>query len=95
LFGPKFQTSGPARFFVTTKVGFVNFSTSTGSIPAGFTGAVNGITEGNTKFAFYPGAGVEGFWGPVGLRLEAGDNIYFDNGARNNFRVTFGPQFRF
>ena len=95
LFGPKFQTSGPVRFFVTTKVGLVNFSTSTGSIPSGFTSAVSGITEGDTKFAFYPGAGVEGFWGPIGLRLEAGDNIYFDDGARNNFRVTFGPQFRF
>jgi len=95
LFGPKFQTSGPVRFFVTTKVGLVNFSTSTGSIPSGFTSAVSGITEGDTKFAFYPGAGVEGFWGPIGLRLEAGDNIYFDDGARNNFRVTLGPQFRF
>jgi hypothetical protein len=97
LFGPKFQTSGPVRFFVTTKVGLINFSTSVNNegIPSGFTGAVNGVTAGDTKFAFYPGAGVEGFWGPIGLRLEAGDNLYFDNGARNNLRVTFGPQFRF
>jgi hypothetical protein len=43
----------------------------------------------------YPGAGVEGFWGPIGLRLEAGDEIYFDNGTRNNLKVTFGPTFRF
>jgi opacity protein-like surface antigen len=95
LFGPKFQTSGPVRFFVTTKVGLINFSTETGSIPSGFTSSINGITDGDTKFAFYPGAGVEGFWGPIGLRLEAGDNLYFDNGTRNNLRVTFGPQFRF
>ncbi len=96
LFGPKFQTSGPVRFFVTTKVGLINFSTSTDeSVQSGFTGAINGVTAGDTKFAFYPGAGVEGFWGPIGLRLEAGDNMYFDNGTRNNFRVTFGPQFRF
>jgi hypothetical protein len=96
LFGPKFQTSGPVRFFVTTKVGLINFSTSVNeTVPSGFTGAVNGITEGDTKFAFYPGAGVEGFLGPIGLRLEAGDDLYFDNGARNNLRVTFGPQFRF
>jgi hypothetical protein len=96
LFGPKFQTSGPVRFFVTTKVGLINFSTSVDpSILSGFTGGVNAITAGDTKFAFYPGAGVEGFWGPIGLRLEAGDNIYFDNGTRNNLRVTFGPQFRF
>jgi Outer membrane protein beta-barrel domain len=95
LVGPKFQTSGPVRFFVTTKVGLINFSTETGSIPGGFTSSINGITDGDTKFAFYPGVGVEGFWGPIGLRLEAGDNMYFDNGTRNNFRVTFGPQFRF
>lgn len=30
-----------------------------------------------------------------GLRLEAGDDTYFDNGARNNLRVTFGPTLRF
>jgi hypothetical protein len=96
LFGPKFQTSGPVRFFVTTKVGLINFSTSVDpSVLSGFTGGVNAITAGDTKFAFYPGAGVEGFWGPIGLRLEAGDNMYFDNGTRNNLRVTFGPQFRF
>jgi hypothetical protein len=96
LFGPKFQTSGPVRFFVTTKVGLINFSTSVNEgIPSGFMGAVNGITAGDTKFAFYPGAGVEGFLGPIGLRLEAGDDLYFDNGTRNNLRVTFGPQFRF
>jgi hypothetical protein len=38
---------------------------------------------------------VEGLMGPVGLRLEFGDDIYFDNGARNNLRVSFGPTFRF
>jgi hypothetical protein len=95
LVGPKFQTSGPVRFFVTTKVGFINFSNSDQSAASGFVGALGGVTAGDTKFDFYPGAGVEGFWGPIGLRLEAGDSIYFDGGARNNFRVTFGPQFRF
>ena len=96
LFGPKFQTgSGPFRAFVTGKVGFVNFSTSTQNPPNGFNNAINGITAGDTKFALYPGGGIEGFWGPIGLRAEVGDEIYFDNGAQNNFRVTFGPQFRF
>jgi len=97
LFGPKFQagTSGPIRVFVTGKVGFVNFSTSNQNAPAGFTGSLGGVTSGDTRFALYPAGGIEGFWGPVGLRLEAGDNIYFDNGAQNNLRVTFGPTFRF
>ena len=43
----------------------------------------------------YPAAGVEAFAGPIGLRLEAGDDVYFHSGAHNNLRVTIGPQFRF
>jgi len=95
LFGPKFQTTGPLRIFATGKVGFINFSTSHESVPAGFEGALGGVTSGDTRFALYPAGGVEGFWGPFGLRLEVGDEIYFDDGARNNLRVTFGPQIRF
>jgi hypothetical protein len=97
LFGPKFQagTSGPVRLFATGKVGFVNFSTSDQNAPAGFTSSLGAVTAGDTRFALYPGGGVEGFWGPFGLRLEVGDEIYFDNGARNNLKVTFGPTFRF
>jgi hypothetical protein len=97
LFGPKFQagTSGPVRVFVTGKLGFVNFDTSNQSAPAGFTSSLGAVTNGDTRFALYPGGGIEGFWGPFGLRLEAGDEIYFDNGAQNNLKVTFGPTFRF
>jgi opacity protein-like surface antigen len=96
LFGPKFSTGGgPVRLFATGKVGFVNFSTSTQNAPNGFNNAINGITSGNTRFALYPGGGVEAFWGPIGLRADVGDEIYFDNGAHNNLRVTFGPHFRF
>jgi opacity protein-like surface antigen len=95
LFGPKFQTSGPFRAYVTGKLGFVNFGTSDQNATAGFRGALGSVTDGNTRFALYPGAGVEGFWGPIGLRLEVGDEVYFDDGAQNNLKVTFGPQFRF
>ena len=97
LFGPKFQagTSGPFRAFVTGKLGFVNFSTSNQSALAGFKGSLGAVTSGNTRFAIYPGAGVEAFWGPFGLRLDAGDAIYFDNGAQNNINVEFGPHLRF
>jgi hypothetical protein len=97
LFGPKFQagSSGPFRAFVTGKVGFINFSSSTQNPPEGFTSAIGDVTTGNTHVAFYPGAGIEGFWGPFGLRLEAGDEIYLSNGARNNVKVEFGPTFRF
>jgi len=97
LFGPKFQagTSGPFRVYVTGKVGFVNFDSNHQGAPAGFTSSLEAVTNGDTRFALYPGAGVEGFWGPFGLRLEAGDEVYFDNGAQNNLKVTFGPTFRF
>lgn len=95
LFGPKFQTgSGPFRIFVTGKLGFVNFDVNNQNVPSGFTSQV-GLTSGATYFALYPGAGVEGFAGPIGIRLEAGDDIFFNNGGHNNLRVSIGPQFRF
>jgi hypothetical protein len=95
FFGPKFQTgSGPLRFFVTGKVGFNNFSITNQNATQGFVNTV-GLTNGTTAFAVYPGGGFEAFAGPIGLRAEIGDNIYFRKGAHNNLRVTFGPQFRF
>ena len=96
LFGPKFQTNaGPFRAFATFKAGLINFTTTNANAQAGFNGALGSVTSGNTRAAIYPGLGVEGFWGPFGLRLDAGDAIYFDNGTRNNLKVTFGPAFRF
>jgi hypothetical protein len=95
FFGPKFQTgSGPFRVFVTGKVGFDNFSINNQNATSGFVNTV-GLTNGATFFAIYPGGGIEAFAGPIGLRAEIGDDIYFNNGGHNNLRVTFGPQFRF
>jgi hypothetical protein len=95
LFGPKFQTSaGPFRAFATFKAGFINFSTSNSGAASGFNTALGAVTAGDTRPAIYPGVGVEGFWGLFGLRLEAGDSIYFDNGTRNNLKITFGPAIR-
>jgi len=96
LFGPKFGTSGgPVRLFGTFTAGLLNFSVSNQNASAGFQSALNDVTTGNTAAAIYPGAGLEGFWGPIGLRLDAGDEIYFKNGTHNNLRVTFGPTLRF
>ena len=98
LFGPRFQfgTSGPFRAFVTGKAGFIEWSTS-GKAPSGTTFADSfGQFGGNsTMFAAYPGGGVETYLGPLGIRVEAGDEIYANNGAHNNLRVTFGPSIRF
>lgn len=99
FFGPKFQigTSQPFRAFVDGKLGFIDFSTNTSGVVSGstFTGAVNGVGNGGTHLAFFPGGGIEGFIGPVGLRLDAGDEIYLNNGTHNNLRVTLGPTLRF
>lgn len=99
LFGPKFQigTSSPVRAFVTGKMGFVNFSYSNPNVVSGttFSNSVNGVGGPGTHLAFYPGGGLEFFVGPIGIRAEAGDEIYLDNGAYNNLRVTFGPTIRF
>jgi hypothetical protein len=96
LFGPKFQTGGgPVRFFGTFKAGLLNFSVSDQNASSGFQSALNDVTTGNTAAAIYPGLGLEGFLGPIGLRLDAGDEIYFKNGTHNNLRITFGPTIRF
>jgi hypothetical protein len=98
LFGPKFQIgTGNFRAFVTGKLGFMDFSTSSPNNVTGtqFNNAISGVGGSGTHLAFYPGGGFEGFWGPFGMRLEAGDEIYLNNGAYNNLRVTVGPTLRF
>lgn len=98
LFGPKFQfgSSGPFRAFLTGKVGFLEFSTGGGS-PSGnsFSNNLGQFGGTSTHFAAYPGGGIEAFFGPLGLRAEAGDEIFWDNGTYNNLRVAVGPTFRF
>lgn len=102
LFGPKFQfgTSGPFRAFLEAKAGFIDFSTScNNSAPAGsgscFSGSLANFGGSSTHFAAFPGGGIEAFWGPIGFRVDAGDELYVNNGTHNNLRVTFGPTLRF
>jgi hypothetical protein len=96
LFGPKLQPSGGFRPFVTFKAGFVDFRLTPSLIPySDVVSAISGIRSSNLNFALYPAGGVEANLGPVGLRLEFGDEVYFNNGAHNNLRITFGPQIRF
>ena len=91
LFGPKFQVgTGAFRAFVTAKGGFLNFSTN-----HNLTGQFNGIPNGDTNGVFYPAGGIEAYAGILGIRVEVGDEMYFDNGANHNLRITAGPQIRF
>ena len=95
-FGPKLQTSGPVRFFVTAKGGFDDFGFSNAPATLGtFTGTVSRLRADNVNAVFYPGGGVETFLGPIGLRLDVGDEMYFNHGAHHNLSVTFCPTIRF
>ena len=98
LFGPTFYLGSPsAHAFVTGKAGFVEFSSSnpTNVLGGSLGNAVGSVGGAGTHVAFYPGGGLEGFWGPFGLRAEAGDEVYLKSGVYNNLRVTFGPVLRF
>jgi hypothetical protein len=97
LFGPKIIGGhGAIRPFVTLKGGFVNFRLDPRPASFGtFTDSVNNLRSNNVSGAIYPGAGVEGHLGPIGLRLEAGDEIYFAGTTHHNARVAFGPFLRF
>jgi len=96
LGGLKIQTTGPVRVFGLPKGGFVNFGVG-GPVTAGtINNQINNIVDGDTNTVFYPGGGVEFNVGWLGFRVEAGDEMMFLNqGTRNNFRATAGPQIRF
>ncbi len=95
--GPKVQTNrGHVRLFLTAKGGFDDFMFSNAPVTFGTVGGVFGnLRANNLDAVFYPGVGGEAFWGPIGLRLDAGDEIYFTNGPHNNLRLSFGPSIRF
>ena len=97
LFGPMLQPAhGHLRPFATLKGGFMDFRLSPSLLP--YSTAVStlaGIRTSDVNAVLYPGGGVEATLGPVGLRVDAGDAIYFNNGAHNNLRITFGPLIRF
>ena len=97
LIGPKLvRAHGHFRPFATLKVGFVDFRLSASLIPySDIASTIFGLRTSNVNAALYPGAGIEASLGPVGLRLEGGDEMYFNRGTHNNLRITFGPIIRF
>lgn len=97
LFGPMFQSSdGRFRPFATLKAGFMDFRLSPSLVPYSTVASTAfGIPTSSVNPAIYPAAGAEASLGPVGIRLEFGDAIYFNNGAHNNLRITLGPILRF
>lgn len=96
LFGPKIQTKGPVRLFLTAKGGAIDFMFDTRPPTfSAFTSSVDNLRTNNVSAVFYPGGGVEAFIGPIGLRFDAGDEMYFSNGTHHNLRIGFGPSIRF
>lgn len=97
LIGPMVQPShGHFRPFATLKVGFIDFRLSGSLLPySGIASSVLGLRTSNLNAAIYPAGGIEASLGPVGLRIEAGDEMYFNRGEHNNLRITFGPIVRF
>lgn len=97
LFGPMFEPAhGHLRPFASLKAGFVDFRLSPSLLPySGVVSSVLGIRTSTLNAALYPAGGAEASLGPLGLRLEFGDAVYFNDGAHNNLRITFGPIVRF
>jgi len=97
LFGPKLELGGHSlRPFVEVKGGFVNYSFD--AKPASFstfTSTVENLRSRNMNGVVMPGGGLEGTLGPIGIRLDVGDEMYFNHGAHHNLKVMFGPFIRF
>jgi hypothetical protein len=97
LIGPKLSL-GHTNFhpFVTLKGGVLNTRFSSAPATLGtFFSSVSDLRSQDVMGTLYPGGGVEGHVGPIGLRLDVGDEIYFNHGGHNNFRASFGPYIRF
>jgi hypothetical protein len=97
LFGPRINLGRHAiQPFVTAKGGLINFRLDNSPATFGtFASSVSGLRENNVMGTFYAGGGLEGHLGPIGLRLDIGDDMYFNNGTHSNLKATFGPVIRF
>ncbi len=84
------------RPFLAVKGGFINFQLNPKPASFGqFATSVQNLRASNVSGVLYPALGVEGHLGPIGLRLEAGDEIYWTGSPHHNVRVAFGPFLRF
>jgi len=95
--GLKLQSRG-GSFFAFLKGGVNQYrlgeSSQTIVGPSGVSSIVGPGSE-FVKGILYPGAGIGFHAGPLGIRLDVGDEISWVNGAQHSLRVTLGPTFRF
>jgi len=97
LFGPKVSL-GHSNFhpFMALKGGFLN--TRFDPLPAtvgSFFSSVDNLRSQDVMGTLYPGGGLEGHIDQAGVRLDVGDEIYFNRGSHHNLRAAFGPCIRF
>lgn len=94
--GLKVQTKG-GSYFLFVKGGALNFRPEVQVTAVTGTVVVSGPSAQSdfTKGVLYPGGGIGFHAGILGIRIDAGDEIYWQNGAQHNLRVTFGPTIRF
>lgn len=97
--GLKFQSHGGSYFFFLKGGAYLLQPSVNVRVIGGIPITVSPPTTTSTsvwKGTFYPGAGISFFAGPIGFRLDGGDEIFWlDGSARNNLRINFGPAFRF
>lgn len=97
-FGPKInlRERGHVHPFVFFKGGVIAYRITPKPATLGtFFDSASTLRADNVSAVFYPGGGIEGRIGPLGVRLDMGDEINFASGPHNNLRVTFGPYVRF
>ena len=93
MFGPKLGFGrGRLRPFLTVKGGGVDFLFDARPATLNtFTSSVQSLRAQNVNAVFYPGGGLEGHVGPLGLRFDVGDEMYLNNVTHHNLRIAFGP----
>lgn len=97
MFGPRVQAGhGGVNLFLTLKGGFINFRLDPRPATfSTFSSSVQNLRATDVNGVLYPGGGVEGHLGPLGMRLDFGDEIYFNSGTHHNLRIALGPFIRF
>jgi len=98
LFGPKINLGGHHGItpFITLKGGFIDFMfDQRPATLSTFVSSVNNLRGATLSGVLSPGAGFEGRLGPLGLRFDIADEMYFNSGTHNNLRIAFGPFIHF
>jgi hypothetical protein len=76
MIGPKIQTGGAFRVFLTLKGGGDDFMFSSAPVTfSTFASSVAGLRAKSVVGVLYPGGGIEAYLGPFGLRSDVGDEV--------------------